>query len=677
METTVGVKANNGTSFTMNRYYYYKTIKEFLGDENSFILGELAKSHEFSLEEQQKNSWITQIIFLKTWLKQIDGALIFEYSIPRMGRRIDCVIISAGVVFAIEFKVGSSTFDRYAIDQVTDYALDLKNFHEQSHHKKIVPILICTEAPENSISIEFFDDGVAKPVLSNGSSLANIITKVCGKSDIEEIDPSAWVNSVYKPTPTIIEAAQALYGGHSVIEISRSDAGAINLSKTASAILKIIKESKRSNKKSICFLTGVPGAGKTLAGLNLASSWHNEEESEHAVFLSGNGPLVEILREALTRNEIKNAKDNGERVQKSITISKVKAFIQNIHHFRDDALVSSRPPIERVVIFDEAQRAWTLEQTASFMKNKKGMINFHQSEPEFLISVMDRHLDWATIVCLVGGGQEINTGEAGLHEWFDSLRRSFPKWEIFMSSKLTDNEYTRGKPLFDQSEAKRIYTNDDLHLAVSIRSFRSEKVASFVKALLDCSTIEAKQLLAEINSAYPIFITRDLDVAKEWLRIKARGSERYGVIASSGAIRLKPFGLNVKAEIDPIYWFLNDKKDIRSSFYLEDVATEFDIQGLELDWVCIAWDADFRYNGKNWSLKAFRGTKWQEVYNPNARLYLKNAYRVLLTRARQGMIIFIPYGSQDDETRLPDFYDKTFDYLYSLGIKELKINNIK
>jgi hypothetical protein len=655
----------------MARFYYHNKIKEFLTVPDSLILGELVKGHEFSLEEQQKNSWNIQVVLLKRWLKHINGEIIFEYSIPRMGKRIDCVLLSCGVVFAIEFKVGAKSYESHAIDQVMDYALDLKNFHEQSHNKPIAPILICTEASEERIALELYTDGIAKPILSNGTSLERIIPDAVIQFSESSINSSDWLNSIYKPTPTIIEAAQALYRGHSVEEISRSDAGAINLSRTAKVISEIIENSKLHHKKSICFVTGVPGAGKTLAGLNLANTWHNQDESEHAVFLSGNGPLVEVLREALARNEVHIAKESGSKKKKSATISKAKAFIQNIHHFRDDALESTKPPIERVVVFDEAQRAWTLKQTASFMKTKKGKSDFNQSEPEFLIGVMDRHSDWATIICLIGGGQEINTGEAGLQEWFDSLKRSFPHWDIYISSKLSDFEYNQGRPLYDEKDVKRVHTNDDLHLSVSVRSFRSEKVAAFVKSVLDCQIDLAKALYSEVQSSYPIFITRDLQCAKDWLRSRARGSERYGLVASSGAIRLKPFGINVKSTIEPKNWFLNDKKDIRSSFFLEDVATEFDVQGLELDWTCVAWDADLRHDGNQWTLKSFRGTNWQDVNDPDARLYLKNAYRVLLTRARQGMIIFVPRGDSDDETRQASFYDKTFNYLRSIGIFEL------
>ncbi|MBA0901115.1 MAG: DUF2075 domain-containing protein [Candidatus Nitrotoga sp.] len=653
----------------MSRFYYRNTIANFLLNSESLILGELCEHHEFSLEEQQKNSWIKQVGLLKPWLKGTVGEILFEYSIPRMGKRIDCVIISGSTVFAIEFKVGSHAYESHAINQVTDYALDLKNFHAQSHAIDIVPILICTNAKDQPQAIEFHDDRIAKTLLTNGESLSRIISRTAELSDKDHINADDWVASQYKPTPTIIEAAQALYRGHAVQEISRSDSGAINLSKTAKAISEIIESSKKNKRKSICFLTGVPGAGKTLAGLNLANSWHKEDGSEHAVFISGNGPLVDVLREALARSKVKTAKENGQKLTRSSTIPELKALIQNIHHFRDDALTHDNPPIERVVIFDEAQRAWTLKQTSAFMKTKKGKSDFNQSEPEFLIGVMDRHPDWATIICLIGGGQEINTGEAGLSEWFASLNRSFPSWDIHISSKLSDFEYTHGSALYGDDQEKRVHIHDDLHLSVSIRSFRSEKVAAFVKAVLDCEFEAARLLYQEVHSTYPIYLTRDILIAKNWLRQKARGSERYGLVASSGAIRLKPFAINVKNSIDPVNWFLNDENDIRSSYFLEDVATEFDVQGLELDWVCVGWDGDFRHDGSGWGYKAFRGTKWQGVNDEDNKRYLKNTYRVLLTRARQGLIIFVPHGSSEDKTRAMDFYDGTFNYLQSLGIE--------
>ena len=653
----------------MKRSYYSKSLNQFLVDESGNILGELAKNHEFNLEEQQKNAWIRQIDILKEQLKELNsGHIIFEYSIPRMGRRVDVILIYSGIVFVLEFKVGDDKYPKYAIDQVLDYAIDLKNFQEGSHTIQLVPLLVVTKAPEKNNVYEKYQDEIFQPLLCNANNINNVINHIALNYKAAAINPIEWENSLYKPTPTIIEAAQALYHGHSVKEISRSDSGAINLSKTADAINKIINTSKKQHKKSICFITGVPGAGKTLAGLNLAVEQQKLNGEDYAVFLSGNGPLVEVLREALARNAVKNS---VEKTTKKSVLRKITKFIQNIHHFRDDALKTETPPIEKVVVFDEAQRAWTHKQTSSFMQKKKGIPDFNKSEPEFLISIMNRHKDWAVIICLIGGGQEINTGEAGLPEWFSALKKYYPHWHVYLSAEISDIEYTRG------TEIKEIVGNlsydslEDLHLSTSIRSFRSENVSKLIKTILDCDKEEAKLLLSKLEDKYPILLTRDIAKAKNWLKENARGTERIGMTASSGANRLKPYGICVQMEIDAKNWFLNSKDDVRSSFYLEDTATEFDIQGLELDWTCVAWDADLRFSNNEWSYKSFRGAKWQNINDEERIIYLKNAYRVLLTRARQGLIIFIPNGEITDPTRSPDFYGGTYNYLRELGIKEI------
>ena len=635
--------------------------------ENS-ILGTLVRHHEFALEELQRNSWTLQISILKERFSTLEkGYILFEYSIPRMGKRVDVVLLLHDVVFVLEFKVGTGQYEKYATDQALDYALDLKNFHEQSHDKKIVPIVVATEAIEFNNTLDQSGDSVFSPLKANKHNLLDVILSVPTETNTN-IDASAWEESIYKPTPTIIEAAQALYKGHSVKEISRADSGTINLSKTSDAISKIIDDSKLNNDKSICFITGVPGAGKTLAGLNIANERHNIDEGEHAVFLSGNGPLVLILQEALARDEVREKKGTSDAITKSKALSKTKAFIQNIHHFRDDSLQTTKAPIERVAVFDEAQRAWTLEQTRTFMRTKKGIQNFNMSEPEFLISVMDRHANWSIIICLIGGGQEINKGEAGLPEWFSSIQRNYPHWNVYVSDKLTDQEYTRGNDLFSMITNERLFIQRELHLSVSVRSYRSEKVSALVKSILDCNSSEAKRLYLETKNDYPILLTRNIEHAKDWLRRKARGTERCGIIASSGACRLKPCGIHIKAKINPIHWFLNGKEDVRSSYFLEDIATEFDIQGLELDWICVAWDANFRFADGQWEYKNFKGTKWQNTNDDTRMLYLKNAYRVLLTRARQGMIIFVPEGDDLDITRMKSFYDTTYNFLQSIGM---------
>jgi len=657
----------------MNRAYYSDSIKNFLRTENTKILGDLAIAHSYALEDLQKNAWIRQISILKSTLSEYSGFVFFEFEIPRMGKRVDNVIIINDFIFIVEFKIGASTYENYAVEQVIDYSLDLKNFHEGSHSNKLIPILIATNAPNKDNFLKSFEDNLYEPLLSNVNDIKFLIDNALKYSTGLIIDGFKWANSLYKPTPTIIEAAQALYKGHNVKEISRSDSGAKNLSLTANCISEIIEHSKLNKRKSICFVTGVPGAGKTLAGLNIASLRTKVAEDEHAVFLSGNGPLVDVLREALARDKILEAKKTGGKLLKKKSNSQVRSFIQNIHHFRDDALNSEVAPIEKVAIFDEAQRAWTSKQASKFMQQKKGKADFNMSEPEFLIEVMDRHKDWCTIICLIGGGQEINTGEAGLEEWIRAFETRFHDWDLYYSIKIIqDKNYLKDENMIQNLQLLKSFSKEELHLAVSVRSFRAEKLSDLVQAIVDLDIKTAYNLYNSIKINYPIAITRDLTMAKEWIKTVSRGSERYGILASSGGYRLRPHGINVKSKIDAPIWFLNDKNDIRSSFFMEEVATEFDIQGLELDWSCVAWDIDFYYFNQKWNHRKFKGTSWQNINNQSIIEYLTNAYRVLLTRARQGMIIFVPFGDNADTTRTSEYYDSTYELFKQIGIKEIK-----
>ena len=530
-----------------------------------------------------------------------------------------------------------------------------------------------TEAKDSPPVVFHADpDSVYRPVQTLPAGLGGILDSALELITSSTLNAVKWAGAPYYPTPTIVEAARALYAQHSVEAIARFDAGAQNLRTTSGRIEELSDEARAKKQKMICFVTGVPGAGKTWDGLNLATRRHEGADSTHAVFLSGNGPLVEVLREALTRDEFLRRKNQGENVRKNKIGESVKAFIQNVHHFRDDGLINSKPPHEHVVVFDEAQRAWNLKKTADFMLRRKRRPGFSQSEPEFLVSYMDRHRDWAVIVCLVGGGQEINTGEAGIEEWLNAINKHFPEWRMFISSTLTDTEYAAGKALQIVRDRHLTHFDDSLHLAVSMRSFRAEHVSSFVKALLDCEMDQARRAFNQVVERYPIAITRNLDSAKQWIRNHARGTERFGLVASSKAMRLKPHAIDIRVSVDPVHYFLNDAEDTRSSFYLEDAATEFQVQGLELDWVCVTWDADFRFNGSGWNFHDFRGDRWLNIANADNRMYLRNAYRVLLTRARQGMVIFVPPGDQCDPTRSPAFYDRTFNYLRELGIPEIR-----
>ena len=658
----------------MTRAYYSASISDFLRASTDEVMGKLSRNNDFALIQTQRNAWEAQIEILRTALASREGSIYFEYSVPRMGRRIDVVLLLGPIIFVLEFKVGEKTHTSYAIDQVFDYALDLKNFHESSHEQFIAPILIATEAVELAIKPSFTprNDKLLFPVNTNKEQLGEALDEILKFIGEGRVDVSEWESGRYCPTPTIIEAAMALYNNHSVADITRSDAGATNLRLTSSTISEVINLSRKRAHKSVCLVTGVPGAGKTLVGLDVATKHSEAKDDLYSVYLSGNGPLVKILCEALARDQVSRGKIRGDRVRIGEARSSVKAFIQNVHHFRDECLQDeTMAPIEHVAIFDEAQRAWNVEQTSSFMRRKKNHPNFNQSEPEFLISCMDRHKEWAAIICLVGGGQEINTGEAGIGEWISSITRSFPDWHVYVSSRLTDSEYQAGEALKQLESHANVTYLDELHLGVSMRSFRAEDVSLLVKQLLDLEINSAKRTYEKIKTRYPIVITRDLGKAKAWLKRHARGSERYGIVVSSQAERLKPHAIDVKSPMDPVNWFLNEKDDVRSSYFLEDVATEFHVQGLELDWTCVTWDADFRHTKNGWSHHSFRGTGWNRINKDERKQYLKNAYRVLLTRARQGMVLVVPNGDLEDSTRSPQYYDGTFNYLKEIGFAEI------
>ena len=676
-------------------YFYSDSISEFISKSLPTILGELSQRNTFSLSIEQRNAWTKEIELLQNILRPYSGrgSIFFEYNIPRMGRRIDVVLLIQGVIFILEFKVGEHEFTKADLAQTWDYALDLKNFHRGSHTLSIFPILVATNANRGNVANDFipYDDKVFVPICATEEALAETIHNALSIADkIENFDSLAWATSSYAPTPTIIEAASALYNSHSVVEISRSEGSAKNLTETCSAISEIIQDCEANHKKAICFVTGVPGAGKTLVGLNIATQQFSKKKP--AVYLSGNGPLVEVLTEALARDKVLREKarvraeksagnPNPQKAQtKKEAISEVKAFIQLVHHYRSAYLLGTKiqngeivadeayfqnernrdknfVPVDHVAIFDEAQRAWTKEALVNFMSRKKGIPNFPCSEPAFLISCLDRHKDWAVIVCLVGGGQEINTGEAGIAEWISALNEYFPNWNVYISNHLEEREYASGDALALLANHQGVTVKDELHLAVSMRSFRAENLSNFVHALLDFEKEKA----------------RELSKAKKWLRERARGSERYGMLVSSKADRLKPLAIDIRCKPDVVCWFLNEESDVRSSNFLEDAVSEFDVQGLEVDWACVVWDADLRcIRSQAWEHFQFNGgCKWNRINKEERRAYQKNAYRVLLTRARQGMVICVPAGDPEDATRRPAFYDSTYAYLRSLGLPEL------
>ncbi len=708
------------------RCLYESNIEYFLNKDSEAIFGILCEMYHGDALTTTREAWYKEIKILKRVLqpwKNSNGHVIFEYDIPRLGKRIDVVLLLKGIVFCLEFKVGETRILESDIDQVLDYALDLKNFHKFSQDKVIVPMLIATNYGSNShlIQSSVYDDLVVNPLVTGESGIQNLIKEVLDFFPNEAPVNVNWVISPYAPTPTIIEAARTLYESHSVEDITRHEADQVTTDRTILYIMKVIKKCKENGEKGICFVTGVPGAGKTLVGLDVAVKQTYQDsdspvEDEGAVYLSGNGPLVAVLNEALAKDNYVKCRARGE--QKNLTDSRreVGKFIQIIHRYRDNMLAKIKNPVENgileidpekavkvqkagygevehVAIFDEAQRSWTHKRLADYLKrggtygNKLKVPNFPMSEAAFLIWALDQREDWATIVCLVGGGQEINTGEAGITEWIRALNEKFTHWNIYISPKLTEAEYAEGKVDELLANNKNVKYAEELHLGVSLRSYRAEKLSAFVHAILSLDANKAASIYGEIKDKYPIILTRDMDKARRWLHEKVRGTERTGVLITKESARYKPLGIHVlqSGDENAVHWFLEDKEDTRASNYLEDAATEIQVQGLELDYTCILWDADMRYEKDRWRYYRFsRNKEWSELHpdtenKQDQMKYMLNAYRVLLTRARAGMIICVPKGNGnktnsgfwEDSTRIPEYYDGTYKYLKSLGLDEI------
>ena len=629
------------------RCLYDNCFEGFICDTDKEVLGILCDHYHGDTRTTTREAWKSEISIMQETLSRFsvkDGRIIFEYDIPRLGKRIDVVLLFRGIIFCIEFKVGESKILEADVDQVLDYALDLKNFHKFSQDKVIVPVLVATNYKNftSIVQMSVYDDLVVNPLLTGAENLFDIITSVLHRFPDEIPVDCNWIISPYAPTPTIIEAARSLYENHSVENITRHEADKVSTDRTIAYILQVIKESKEKQKKSICFVTGVPGAGKTLVGLDVAikQTYQGNDEpvkDEGAVYLSGNGPLVAVLTEALAQDNIKKARERKERKNLTDSRREVSKSIQMIHRYRDNMLAKIKNPVENgrleidpekavrmekagfgevehVAIFDEAQRSWTHKRLADYLRrggtygNKLKVPNFPMSEAAFLIWSLDQREDWATIVCLVGGGQEINTGEAGISEWIKAVNSEFRHWEVHISPKLTDAEYAEGKVSELLKDNPKVIFSDSLHLSVSLRSYRAEKVSAFVHAVLTFDN-NASVIYNEIKDKYPIVLTRDMARARKWLHEKVRGTERIGVLVTKEAARFKPLAVHIlpSGDENAVHWFLEDKVDTRSSNYLEDAATEIQVQGLELDYTCLLWDADMRCQNGKWSFFTFNG----------------------------------------------------------------------
>ncbi|HKO80806.1 MAG TPA: DNA/RNA helicase domain-containing protein [Chitinophagaceae bacterium] len=681
----------------MKQAYYSSSVDSFLAMDDEKIIGRLnLAGRDFTSQWTiATTSWENSIQLIKnslTTLSKEDSNvrnwhILLEYDIPRLGKRVDAVLLADELIFVIEYKLDRKSYELSDINQVEDYALDLSDFHLESRERIIIPILLAPLAKTIFQELENNKASLVQKCLKANTNNFSTILKDAHQyyhDDLRnQINPLKWEQSVYQPTPTIIQAAKALFAGQKVENITKY--GAANLSKTSKCLIDVINHAREKDKKVVCFVTGVPGAGKTLVGLDIV---HEKEvfggDEFNTAYFSGNSPLINVLRAALAndhyerRIELFEKTKIGPRPKKKDSEREVKPKIQNLHLFIKDGIRKMTPPNERIVVFDEAQRCWDARHFSNKAKQNRNREKNpfeieEKSEAELLFEFMNRHEGWAVIIALVGGGQEINTGEGGIAEWGKAIESKYKNWEIHISNQLLmGDSSTAGQQLFFSTPNNvNIIPNEYLHLSVSERSFKANNLNNWVNAVINNNANEALIVSKSIKETYPLCITRNINAAKEWLRIRKIGSKRIGLIVSSGGLRLKPYGIHARELIDETMWFLNDENDIRSSYYLEIAATEYKVQGLELDWVGVCWDADLRRNGKDWDFKNFSGTEWNKTNTHAEQQFLLNTYRVLLTRAREGVIIFVPAGNENDSTRLPEFYNPIFEYLKSCGMDEV------
>lgn len=689
--------------------YYSAPVEAFLAASKTDVHSQLTTAYEQdrfnSLFMAQYTVWRDVIGSLQEILgaavANIGGVpihVLLEFWVPRRLSRIDAVILLADIVLVLEFKT-EPEIDSLA--QAEDYALDLALFHEPSRDRDIYPIVVGGHRRIERSGEAFFRVQPGRIVPAN--QLCEDLKAIALRATGTPINAQDWDGGQYHPVPTIIEAAQAMFSEMEVDEIAHADADPKNLGATIDCLTKLILEAKKSSpRKLFVAVTGVPGAGKTLAGLKLVHAPHISELTGSS-FLSGNGPLVKVLREALIQDRRKRVAEQVMDASEREDLNKVQVLredlrllrhkaetqIQGVLSFKKAMIGSVHPPVEHVIVFDEAQRAWTAARNAEVL-GRHGSKDVEESEPELLLSILDRH-DWAVLVALIGGGQEIHKGEAGLEEWGRALAERFRNWTIACSPEaLNGGPSTAGKSLF-APEQRRCLTalitqHSELHLDTPTRQFRGKTIASWSNALLSGQRAEARTALQQ-SPEYPLYLTRNLADARDWLRERTRGTQHCGLVASSSSVRLRAYGIETDGSFHkgiPIHhWFLSELPDVRSSNKLEVAATEFEIQGLELDWVGVCWGPDFVYDAgaSGWVERTFvRGQRWKpigssyEQESDNSRIkreYLRNSYRVLLTRARLGMIIFVPIGA--DDASLPKIaLDETYKFLRECGARDLK-----
>ena len=657
------------------RSFFASTVADFLVADRHAVIGQLSSRHvafHASAEAEQIRAWEREIELLRAAFVEIGDAtkdwwILLETPLLRLGKRLDAVVLTPAAIGVVEFKIGATAYNGQDRIQVERYAQSLRDFHYVSQQRMILPILCAERAPSSPTDVSMFD-GVADLVLTNGAQLGSALALLdtLNAKGGEVLDGLTFDHSPYRPTPTIVEAAQALYAGHQIADIGRGDAADAELQAAADTLQSIVRDAEAGRRKVICFVTGAPGAGKTLLGLDLAL--RSRTGHTPAALLSGNRPLVHVLTEAL-------ATDSAAR--HSMTKAQAKyqadAAIQNLLGYLKEHTDGAVPP-EHVIVFDEAQRAWDKDVGLELM-------NRPNSEPELFLDILDR-LDWSCLVCLVGPGQEINRGEGGLPLWGEALARSAANgkpWRVVAAPQALDGgPDVAGRGLLSGSpdEALDIQREHGLHLANGIRAYRNPLQGRWVAALLD-GDIEGAARLADQMDSPPALITRDLVGAKAWLKRHRRGGRSVGILASSGAVRVVGEGIPPTLrsnELSPIgHWFLKPFTDFRSAGALETPMSEYGCQGLELDYVGLCWGGDLIWAGDRWQPRMMRAPKWQTIHEPEKKRFRLNGYRVLLTRGRAGVVIFVPRGSDDDPTRSPTELDGIAQTLVAAGCAPLEL----
>lgn len=617
-----------------------------------------------TLEVTQRSAWEAEARLLHAALAEAPASwrVLFEYDLLRLEKRIDVVLLTDRAILVLEFKHGARGFAPADLRQAEDYALDLLDFHAGSRAHPLVPVLVATEAPAPRFAPPLSWHGVTPVLCTNGATLGRLIAEIQAGvgAPTTPLDAAAWEHAAYRPVPTVLEAATLLFQRNSVAEIAAARADAPNLTRTTAAITRAIAEARAAHRHVVVFVTGIPGAGKTLCGLNAVFSVLRQDG---AAFLTGNVPLVTVLREALARNAAPKggkARDEARR--------QARDALQIVHRFLDSLVEKDEVPVEHVIVFDEAQRAW--DEAQATRDSQRRISRLTMSEPAHTLEIMGRHADWAVIVALIGNGQEINTGEAGLAEWGQVIAAD-PRWRALAAPRVLGG--TEPAQRLAERHPDWLALDEALDLTVPMRSVREAVGARWVEAVLEADAATARAVAAEA-AALPFLLTRDLGTLRAGLRGHARGLRRAGLVASAGARRLRAecLGVQVPKVAD---WFLNRWPDVRGSEALETFATEYDCQGLELDLVGLAWDGDLIRADGGWQPRRFAGDKWQQVRGAEEARFIRNTYRVLLTRARYETIIWVPRGSPPgewhDPTRDAATYDAIADHLLACGIRPL------